>query len=456
MSHYNMTSGPTPVAWGRDAKGEPVRLFRNDGYGPISDGRTHLRAVRDERESNGRRNRMPLHSAVRDVKSKDATAGLMRSLIPDAAAIIDDFGRGAFATKADALEAEARYVDILTGWRNDYLRSRRCDADGLFLQLETVASLGKMIEITYATPTIEDAFPITVLGTVLSSARGIEKEIVEELPAFGKDVSISGLPTARSRRGERFYNLVHIKAGADILDTEIAEFREIAGRNPEDFGFDIWEDRLVGAALAVQRGAARTIAFGRPQNQVTGLFRGNSIPTQAVNFTTNTPSDNLAAINALITAQFQAVGGRLDRQADSIALSPFAFMLLSQQVFNTGNASNVFTMEMIMRANSHIKNIYQILEAQPNPDDADMLAQHGMDATEAAINSGGIRISGTQRNAVVVYRRDPKLVEILKGFEIETTVYPPVADTTKAKVVESVGGLVVHEPSTIRIGYEAA
>jgi len=36
-----------------------------------------------------------------------------------------------------------------------------------------------------------------------------------------------------------------------------------------------------------------------------------------------------------------------------------------------------------------------------------------------------------------------------------TTVYPQVNDTTRAKVVESVGGLVVHQPATIRIGYEA-
>ena len=109
-----------------------------------------------------------------------------------------------------------------------------------------------------------------------------------------------------------------------------------------------------------------------------------------------------------------------------------------------------------MRANPQLKAVYQILEAQPSAADAARLVQHGMDATEAAINSGGIRISGTQRNAIVAYRRDPKLVEILKGFDIETTVYPPQADTTKAKVVESVGGLVAHQPATIRIGYEDA
>jgi len=78
-----------------------------------------------------------------------------------------------------------------------------------------------------------------------------------------------------------------------------------------------------------------------------------------------------------------------------------------------------------------------------------------MDVTESEINSGGIRVSGTQRNAIVAYRRDPKLVEIIKGFDIETTVYPPESDTTKAKVVESVGGLVAHVPASIRIGYEA-
>mgnify|MGYP003553390473 FL=1 len=130
-------------------------------------------------------------------------------------------------------------------------------------------------------------------------------------------------------------------------------------------------------------------------------------------------------------------------------------MFLSQQLFNSANASNMFTMEMIMRANPQIKSVYQILEAQPSALDAAKLEEHGMDATEAAINSGGIRVAGTQRNAVVAYRRDPKLVEIIKGFDIETTVYPQVNDTTRAKVVESVGGLVVHQPATIRIGYEA-
>lgn len=454
-----LTPGMAPVAWVRDSAGNPVKLCRDvadDGSWHLTNGKSHLRAVRDERGDNGRRTRIPLHSVVRDVKAKDGTSALMRTHIPDAAAIVEDFGRGLFATRDDAVNAELRYVDILKTWRNDYLRSRRSDADGLFLQLETVASLGKMIEITYATPTIEDAFPISVVGTVLETARGVEKEIVEELPVFGVDVSISGLPTASIRRGERWYNFVHVKAGARILDTEIARFREIAGRYPEDFGFDLWEDRLKGAAMAVQRGVARTIAFGRPQNEVPGLFRNAAIPTLNVNFTTTTPADNLAAISSLLAAQFQAVNGRIDRQADSIALSPFAFMFLSQQVYNPSNASNVFTMEMIMRANPWIKSVYQILEAQPSVTDAAELVKHGMDATEAEINSGGIRISGTQRNAVVVYKRDANLAEIIKGFEIETTVYPPVADLTQAKVVESVGGFIAHEPKTILIGYENA
>ena len=173
-------------------------------------------------------------------------------------------------------------------------------------------------------------------------------------------------------------------------------------------------------------------------------------------FATATPANNLAAVNTLLANQFAAVNGRLDYQADSLALSPFAFMFLSQQIFNSANASNMFTMEMIMRANPQLKAVYQILEAQPNTADAAALENHGMDATEAAINSGGYRVSGTQRNAIVAYRRDPKLVEIVKGFDIETTVYPPSDDTTKAKVVESVGGLLAHVPAAIRIGYADA
>lgn len=448
------------VAWVRDGAGNPVAVRRNvDASGTVglSNGATHLRMVRDEREGSGRRrNRMPVHSVLRDVRPKNIM-GALSTFVPQAAAIVSDFHQGRLTSREDVLRAETEYVEHIREWRNDYLRGGRGDADGLFLQLETVMSLGKMIEITYATPTIEDAFPISVLGTVLDTARGIEKEIVEELPVFGIDVSISGLPTASLRRGERWYNLVHVKAGASILDTEIAKFREIASRYPEDFDFDLWDERLKGAAMAVQRGVARTIAFGRPQNQVPGLFRGNdAIPKENIDFTTADPVANLAAVNTLISHQFAAVNGRADFRADSLAMSPFAFMLLSQQVYNSANASNAFTMEMIMRANQQIKAVYQILEAQPNAEDAARLVQHGMDTTEAAINSGGIRISGSQRNAIVAYRRDPKLAEIIKGFDIETTVYPPTDDTTKAKVVESVGGFVAHQPSTIRIGYEDA
>ena len=457
---FSLTPNMGPVAWVRDAQGNPVPLTRDvvDGQYRLSNGQAHARMVRDEREGgNGsRRTRVPTHSVIRDVQMKDSY-GALQSRVPIAAQIAEDFAAGHYKTREDVQRAEGEYVAAIRDWRNTYLGQKRRDADGLFLQLETVMSLGKMIEITYATPTIEDAFPISILGTVLDTARGIEKEIVEELPVFGIDVSISGLPTAGLRRGERWYNFVHVKAGASILDTEIAKFREIASRYPEDFDFDLWDERLKGAALAVQRGSARTIAFGRPQNQVPGLFRGNdSIEKENIDFTTNDPVANLAAVNSLIAHQFAAVNGRMDFRADSIAMSPFAFMLLSQQVYNSANASNAFSMEMIMRANPQIKTVYQILEAQPSAADAARLVQHGMDATEAAINSGGIRISGTQRNAIVAYRRDPKLVEILKGFDIETTVYPPQADTTKAKVVESVGGLVAHQPATIRIGYEDA
>lgn len=456
--NYLPTSGQTPIAWvWRD--GKPTMLCRDtatNGVARLDDGRKHLRAVKDERAYGGRRGRAPLHSVIRDVKGKDGISALMRMHIPEACAIIDDFNAGRLQTREDFADAERRYVDVLRSFRDSYLRGKRSDADGLFLQLETVASLGKMIEITYATPTIEDAFPITVLDTVFDTARGIERELVEELPIFGVDVSISGLPTASHRRGERWYNLVHVAAGAQILDTEIARFREASSNYPEDLDFDLWEDRLTGAARAVQRGVARTIAFGRPQNQIPGLFRGAGITATSVNFTTNTPATNLDAISGLLAAQYAAVNYREDRKADSIALSPRAFMVLSQQVYNPANGSNVFTMEMIMKANPWIRNVYPILEAQPNPDDAAKLVQHGMSAEEAAINSGGIRVSGTQRNAIVVYRRDPRLVEIIKGFNIETTIYPPVNDTTKAKVVESTGGLVVHEPATIRIGYEDA
>lgn len=444
------------VAMVRDG-GNIVPVHRRDDGTGLSNGRPHIRAIYDERgRDKGKPDRAPLHSVINDVRTEDGIVmALMRSEVPEAAQIVADYG--SVRSRADAEKLEQRYFDLGRDWRNTYLQKRRRDANPLFLQFETLVSLGKMIEVQYQTPTIENAFPITVLGTELTTGRATEKEVTWELPVYGVDVSISGLPTADLRRGERFYNLVTVSAAAKITDEEIRRFEEIAANYPDDFDFTLWDDYLKGAARSVQFGVAATIAYGRPQNQVDGLFRRkNALPQDNYDFTTANPADNLAAINKLLADQFAQVDSDPEMQADSLALSPSTFLKLSQELFNGQNASNMMTMEMIMRANPQIKTIFQIREAEPNANMVARLKDHNMSQEEAEINSGGLRVSGTQRNTAIAFRRDPKFIEILKGFNLRTTVYPPVWGVTQAKLVESVGGLVVHQPQTVRIGYEDA
>ena len=62
---FPLTPNMGPVAWVRDAQGNPVPLTRSDA-GQLSNGQSHVRMVRDEREGgNGsRRPRVPDRKSV--------------------------------------------------------------------------------------------------------------------------------------------------------------------------------------------------------------------------------------------------------------------------------------------------------------------------------------------------------------------------------------------------------
>lgn len=450
-------NAPRMLAWVRDSQGNPAPLVRDSRTGKLSDGRKHVREIYDERAAPGGA-AQPRHLVMRDVAVASQIRRLMDDVCPQAAQILDRYEAGELESYEAICDADEQFVLALDTWRRGYLKGRKRDADSLFLQLETVLSLNKIIEIIYATPTIEDAFPVTIGDTDLDSIRTFVDEVAEELPQVGGDVTVSAAPMASLNRGERFHRLVRIFAGARITDQEIRRFQEIQRANPNSgLNFDLWQRRLRGAALMVQRGVSMAEAFGRPQNGVPGLFRSTgdfAIPSENLEFAGNTATTNVDNVSLLIRNQQTAVGAQMDKMADSFALSPEAFLKLSQQVYNSANASNVTSMEMILRLNPQIGSVYQVRECAPRSDEATALQAKGMDATEAAINSGGLRVAGTQRNALVLYRRDPMLVEIVHGFSIRTTVYPPVVNETKAIVEQSTGGLVVHEPRTVRIAYE--
>jgi hypothetical protein len=446
------------VAWVRDEKGDPRPLVRDSRTGKLSDGRRHVRSLFDERRAPGGA-RQPRHLFLRDVRGSSEARMAMERVCPRAAAILDDYEQGRLESYEAICDADERFVAELDTWRRGYIRGRRRDADSLFLQLETVFSMNKVIEVTYAMPSIEEAFPVTVINTRFDSARSFVRELAEENAQVGGDVKVSFGPTASTHRGERFHRLVPVFASANITEEEVRRYQEAQQANPNSgLDFDLWEERLRGASLAVQREVGRVEAFGRPQNGILGLFRSSGayeVPSEALVFAGATSTTNYDNVALLLRNQFTAVAGREDRQADSLALSPESFLLLSQQVYNSANASNVTTIEMIMRGNPQIESIYRVRECKPRTEEATRLEAVGYDATEAAINSGGLRVSGTQRNALVAFRRDPKMVEIIHGYSLETTVYPPVLDRTTALVRQSTGGMTVYEPQTMRIAYEA-
>lgn len=412
----------------------------------------------------------PVHLLLRDAAAM-VPQGFTRDLaseVPKAYEVL----RAYQERKIEGFEAlqlaDAQYVEALEDWGRRYVQSRRRDADTVYLHLETVHLMQRVLQVTYAMPTIGNAIPRDVLGTYLETWTQIIEEETEEIAQIGDSWNVNDAPTSEPARGEKSRRLKFFRAAAVWTDRELEVAMEARRQALVTLG-DLVQKKIQGAARSMVRTAALIEAHGLHFDtlQIPGLLYGadavragatDGIPVDEGEYADiSNPVTSVAQLNLLVRMQQQNVSYRDDKLADNMAIDPACWLALTQTVYNSANASNITAMDMFLARNPQIRQVIKVRELRHESDAIAKLTAKGLSTAEATRCAGGFRETGGQmRSAVVIFRRDPALLALVSGRQLETRTFPPVRDKHEAMMRQSSGGCIAYEPKTAIIGYRAA
>lgn len=459
--------GSSIVAYIRDARNQVVAVSSlPEGKGLLTggfcgrDGANHLQ----DRATSARRKGEalvdePLHLMMRDVTSvNEVFSDRLHSIAPAAAAILDSYNAGKIRGGEALRKADRAFADELEKAVARFFAGGRTDADSVFLHLETVYTMQKVLERRYKSPTIFDnAFPVTVFGTTFDTYRQVVEEYTAALARVGaRDVMAS--PLASVKRSEVSRNLVPIDMSGHVDFWELRQIEEVRRNNPGPAGsWDILRRRLKAAEKGVQRSAGWLAAFGDPERGIPGLLSDQAItkiPRSSCDFTSATPKTAYDALNSLLELQFANVGEDEDLRADSIALPPGDFMRLGHLQYSDNYPRGL--LQLFMENNPQIRGIYQLRELAPDAAERAQLKKHKMSDAKADRFSGGLKVDGTIRKAVVAYRKDAEVCELVYGHELMSITHPPNNGRQLTQLVQSFGGLVPYVPEAMLVGYSSA
>jgi hypothetical protein len=409
----------------------------------------------------------PVHLLLRDAAAmvpQGFTRDLMQE-IPRAYEVL----RAYQERKIEGFEAlqlaDAQYVNALEDWGRKYVQSRRRDADTVYLHLETVHLMQRVLQVTYAMPTIGNAIPRDVLGTYLETWTQIIEEETEEIAQIGDSWNLNDAPTSEPARSEKSRRIKFFKAAAVWTDRELEIAQEVRRQALVAIG-DMVQKKIQGAARSMVRTAAFIEAHGLHFDtlQIPGLLYGadavragatDGIPYDEGDFAdTSSPVNSVAQLNLLVRTQQQNVSYREDKVADTMAIDPAAWLALTQLVYNSANASNITAMDMFLARNPQIRQVIKVREFRHDSAAIAKLTAKGLSTAEATRCAGGFQETGGQmRSAVLLFRRDPALLALVTGRQLETRTFPPMRDKHEALMRQSSGGCVAYEPKTAIIGY---
>lgn len=411
----------------------------------------------------------PVHLLIRDaVSSKvDNFMGRLKHEVPECAQILSDYRRGQIKGFEALQRADAAYVRELVDWAKGYAAERRGDADTVWLHMETVFIMSRVLEVTYLLPTIGNAIPREVLGTQLETWVQMIEEETEEIAQVGDSWSPYQATGAGVTRDEKTRRLKFFKKAVDWTDRELEIAQEVRRNAPDTApSWDLVRKKSDIAARAMARTAGMIEAFGLYYDDfgIPGLLWGaeeihgpsvdeGGIEVEEAEFADlSDPEGSVDVLSGLVRQQQAAVSYREDRVADSIMVDPASALALAQTVYNSANASNVTAWDMFMARNPSIRNVFVTRELRHDADSIPRLEALLEGNTAMATRmAGGMNFEDQQRSALVLFRRDAELMALTTGRQLETKTFPPNYDKHTTVMRQSSGGVTVYEPRTALI-----
>lgn len=429
----------------RDANnGAPIPVYStSDGleFAPVLDKRkSHVKATR------------PLASLMRHWEiRRGAEIDLLRALddaAPEAAAAFRD-AQGA-STIGDFSAALDRFSRSLQVWRQGLGSLTRAADATIYHYTAPIFSLPQVWRKRLTEPSLVNLIARISSGTALETWQYYEEKFEAGLPSRDSSHAPGNTPTASEEREPLLFKLIFSKLDASITGRERERHEEMRGKDGAP-DWDLYERRIDSISKQVWRDIARIMAFGDPAKGVRGLleFEAGSVSgdltgagllaTGAVSYLAGNVSsyDNL---NQEINRQAEQVDHDEELIADRLALPPADFDFLSRNLLDAGGQSGDRVLETFWAANPQLTAIDKAHELAPRARDQAVLEAHGVATAEAERLSGGIRVAGTQRSCMLLYRQDPEQLAWVEGVAMQVLSYPADRAQEDTVVRASCGG----------------
>ena len=328
----------------------------------------------------------------------------------------------------------------------------------LYYLAAALAASQRVIQIRKALPTILGILPIQ---TYNSRAPAYADFLESEYSSLSEPAMMDGGGPGSGGHvewAERIKALRPLRHQWRVDNAQVERHREAMGQNGAP-SWDLLDREIIRATAALMADEANLVAFGSQPGVVNpgGMHVSGALyvkaPT-AVDFDQASGEDNYDALRAWIEAQRTAAGWAEGLAANVMALSsPSYFRLKGQFVNSAGGTMNVI--DALLENIAGLDEIRVARELAPLPAEATVLQAKGLDATTAAIMSGGIRQGGVQRDAAMLFVDDPEIVAQVNGHPQQIVDNGNTDGVWSGHVRTSSGGVNAVQDAGVALAYQA-
>jgi hypothetical protein len=284
------------------------------------------------------------------------------------------------------------------------------------------AATKRQYEVLMALPTIKAVFPETVYNTLAGVYTDFVKSTYSSpsspMAATGGGIGAGG----HAHQEQKFGPLRPFYQDWNVEEWSVQQHEEAMNLD----GAPAWT--LLDEALAIASAAllvteSKLVAFGeRPDQGINApeqILRGAMYLQTPVDvaFNTNNGVTNYDAAAAFVNGQHADAQWTGALMGDVLTLSSEDYARLGTQFLNSAGGTMSVLAALLMNVPG-LKEIRQAREYAPNADELLRLQEIGH--PYANWYQGGVRVSGTQYNALTIHRDDPDVVTSVTGFSLQT------------------------------------
>lgn len=346
---------------------------------------------------------------------------------------------------ADAVYARAESLSREISDRQIPLTALAIRDQAIYFLAAALAGVQRVIQVRKALPTVLGMLPVQ---TYNSRGPAYSDFIEADYSSLSETALMDGGGPGSGGHvewAEIMRALRPIRHQWRVDNATVERHREVMGQNGAP-SWDLLDREIIRATAQLLADEAALVSFGsRPGvigpasgMDVTGLLYAKA--ATGVDWANASGETNYNNLRTWIESQRTGASWAEGLSAGVLGLSSASYFRLKGQFVNSaGGTMNVI--DALLENVAGLDEIRVARELMPLPAEATILEAKGLSATTAAVLSGGIRYSGAQKDAAVLFVDDPEIVARVEGHAVQVTDNGNDAGVWGGNVRTSSGGV---------------